>query len=88
MHLSTKMDDNISLPVLLIHDDALDLDQSLPPFYRHAHSPKPLSGHLFYDSAGCKVLAACAKVPSIKCLSYWLRVRQPAEGPDDLSGRR
>jgi hypothetical protein len=25
MHLSTKMDSNFSLPILLIHDDTMDL---------------------------------------------------------------
>ena len=81
MHLSTKMDDNISLPILLIHDDALDLDQSLPPFYGHAHSPKPLSG---YDSAGCEEVAAFDEIPSIGYHSYRLRARQTADGPADL----
>lgn len=36
MHLSTKMDSNLSLPILLIHDDTMDLGRSLPPMYRHA----------------------------------------------------
>jgi hypothetical protein len=87
MHLSTKMDSNLSLPILLIHDDTMDLGRSLPPMYRHALRPAPLSGHLFDGSAGCEELAEVDKVPSIKYHSYRLRVRQPAEGQADLQGR-